>query len=58
MIDCVLNLKGWKEASFTKEDMEALLKVVAQAIPMYAMSCFIFPHSIFETIQKATISFF
>lgn len=59
MIDRVLNrLKGWKEASLTKAGREILLKAVVQAIPTYAMSCFIFPHSVCETIEKAAISFY
>lgn len=39
-------LKGWKERSLTKAGREVLIKAVIQAIPTYAMSCFLFPHSL------------
>jgi hypothetical protein len=33
-------IQGWKERLLSKEGKDILIKVVSQAIPMYAMSCF------------------
>lgn len=51
-------LKGWKERSLTKAGREILIKSVIQAIPTYAMSCFLFLHSLCEDIEKVFTRFF
>jgi hypothetical protein len=33
-------IKGWKEKMLSKAGKEILIKVVAQAIPIYAIACF------------------
>lgn len=43
-------LKGWNEKSLTK--------VGVQAIPNYVMSCFLFPISLCEEIEKAVAHFY
>ena len=37
------HLQGWKEKLLLQAGREILIKVVIQAIPIYAMSCFKFP---------------
>ena len=39
-------LAGWKEKLLSKAGKEILIKVVAQAIPMYTRSCFKIPNSL------------
>ena len=59
--DCFLHLieriqkliNGWKERTLSFGGKEALIKVVAQAIPTYAMSVFKFPKKICKGITDA-----
>ena len=43
-------LVGWKEKLLSKAGKEILIKVVAQAIPTYTMSCFKVPDSLCEEL--------
>ncbi|XP_057450409.1 uncharacterized protein LOC130741856 [Lotus japonicus] len=45
-------LKGWKEKALSRAGREVLIKAVAQAIPSYAMSCFILPDGICAEIDS------
>lgn len=59
VVERVINrLKGWKERNLTKARREVLIKSVIQSIPTYAMSCFLFPRSLCEEIDKAFTRFF
>lgn len=59
VVDRVISrLKGWKEKSLTKGGREVLLKSVIQAIPNYAMSCFLFPKTLCEQIEKTVARFY
>lgn len=51
-------LKGWKETTLSKAGREILIKSVIQAIPTFAMSCFLLPKSLCEDIEKATARFY
>ncbi|KAL5551110.1 hypothetical protein UlMin_001286 [Ulmus minor] len=50
-------LQGWKEKNFSQGGKEVLLKSIIQAIPSYAMSCFIIPDSIIREIEAACARF-
>ena len=64
-VDCFKHLieriqklvNGWKERTFSYGGMDALIKVMAQAIPTFAMSVFKFPKKICKGITD-TISHF
>lgn len=50
-------LKGWKEKCLSFEGMGVLIRVVAQAIPTYYMSCFLLPKGLCFRIERAICSF-
>ncbi|KAL5574782.1 hypothetical protein UlMin_016481 [Ulmus minor] len=50
-------LQGWKEKNFSQGGKEVLLKVVIQAISIYAMSCFIISNGTVKEIEAACARF-
>ncbi|XP_075645524.1 putative mitochondrial protein AtMg00310 [Castanea sativa] len=50
-------LAGWKEKMLSKAGKEILIKAVAQAIPMYTMSCFKLPDSLCEELTNMIRNF-
>lgn len=50
-------LQSWKGKLFSAGGKEILLKSIAQAIPVYTMSCFKLPTSICEEINRACANF-
>ena len=44
-------LKGWKEKTMSQARREILIKVVAQAIPIYAMGCFLLPKGLLKDLE-------
>ena len=50
-------LVGWKEKMLTKVGKEVLIKVVAQAILTYTMSCFKIPDSLCEELTSMIRNF-
>ena len=51
-------LEGWKEKLLCQVDREILLKVVLQAIPTFAMSCFKLPKDLCHEIEALIRKFF
>ncbi|XP_057444657.1 uncharacterized protein LOC130736903 [Lotus japonicus] len=51
-------LKGWKEKSLSRAGREVLVKVVAQSIPSYVMSCFLLPDGICSDIEGMISRFY
>ena len=45
-------LAGWREKLLSKAGKEILIKVMAQVIPTYAMSCFKIPNSLCEEMTS------
>lgn len=50
-------LKGWKEKLLSKAGKEILIKAVAQAILIYAMSCFKLPSSFCDEVERMVRQF-
>ena len=50
-------LSGWKEKFLSKVRKEILIKVVAQAIPTYTMSCFKLPDSLCDELTSLIRNF-
>ena len=50
-------LAGWKEKLLSKAGKEVLIKVVAQAIPTYTMSCFKIPDSFCDEMTSLIRNF-
>lgn len=50
-------LQGWSTKKLTKAGKEILIKVVAQAIPVYCMSTFLLPSTLVDELQKIMNSF-
>ena len=51
-------LEGWKEKLLCQAGREILLKVVLQAIPTFAMSCFKLPEDLCHEIEALIRKFF
>lgn len=45
-------IKGWNEKLLSKAGREVLVKSIVQAIPTYAMSCFLFPKFVLNEIRS------
>ncbi|XP_058784603.1 uncharacterized mitochondrial protein AtMg00310-like [Vicia villosa] len=45
-------VKGWKEKFLSRAGKEVLIKVVAQAIPTYIMSCYRIPENVCKEIES------
>ena len=52
-----LKLAGWKGKLLSSSGKEILIKVVAQAIPTYTMSCFLLPKSLCDELEKMMRNF-
>ena len=50
-------LAGWKEKLLSKAGKEVVIKVVAQAIPTYTMSCFKIPDSLCDKMTSMIQNF-
>lgn len=50
-------LKGWKEKNLSFAGRSMLIKAVAQAIPVFVMSCFLLPQEICDKIESAVCQF-
>ncbi|KAL0458617.1 UNVERIFIED_CONTAM: putative mitochondrial protein, partial [Sesamum latifolium] len=48
---------GWKEKFLSQAGKEVLIKSVLQAVPSYAMSCFIFPKTLIKEIESILADF-
>jgi hypothetical protein len=53
----IMRIKGWKEKLLSIGGKEILLKVVAQAIPIYAMSIFLLPKKVCKKINDVISQF-
>lgn len=51
-------MRDWKEKTLSQARKEVLIKTVIQAIPSYAMNCFLFPLTLCQEIEKASARFF
>ena len=50
-------LAGWKERLLSKAGKEVLIKVIAQDIPTYSMSCFKIPDSLCDEMTSLIRNF-
>jgi hypothetical protein len=50
-------LKGWKERTLSFSGRRTLINAVAQAIPVYTMSCFLLPKGICDKIEREICQF-
>ena len=50
-------LQGWKEKFLSQAGREILIKAVIQAIPTYAMSCFMLPAGLCAEISSMAVRF-
>ena len=50
-------LKGWKERNLSFAGRGVLIKAIAQAIPVFVMSCFLLPQEICNRIESAVCRF-
>ena len=50
-------LAGWKEKLLSRVGKEILKKAIAQAMPIYTMSCFKLPDSIYEELTSMVRNF-
>ena len=50
-------LVGWKEKMLSKVGKEVLIKAVAQAIPIYTISCFKLPDSLCDELKRMIRNF-
>ena len=50
-------LVGWKEKMLSKVGKEVLIKAVAQAIPIYTISCFKLPDSLCDELKSMIRNF-
>lgn len=48
---------GWKEKMLSKAGKEVLIKAVAQAIPIYTISCFKLPDSLCDELKRMIRNF-
>lgn len=53
----VKKMNAWSEKALSKAGKEVLLKVVAQAVPTYAMSCFKLPVSLCREFSSLMVNF-
>jgi hypothetical protein len=53
----IQRINGWKEKQLSIKGKEILLKAVAQAIPVYAMSVFLIPKGVCKSMMDAIAKF-
>lgn len=53
----IKKLKGWKERNLSFAGRGVLIKAVAQAIPVFVMSCFLLPQETCDKIERAECQF-
>ena len=51
------SVKGWLAKLFSTSGKEVLIKSVAQAVPVYSMSCFKLPRGLIEQLNKTIRQF-
>jgi hypothetical protein len=53
----IQHINGWKEKQLSIKGKEILLKAIAQAIPVYAMSVFLIPKGVCKSMMMQLLSF-